>query len=158
AGTEHVIACSQMQATDCRRAFPCFDEPDFKAAFGITLVVDADLMAVSNGAEVSRQTLPSGRVAVTFEDRMRMSTYLVAVIVGRLEATAPIDVDGTPLRIVHVPGKGAITDFGLEVGAASLSWFQRYYGIPYPARKLDMIALPDFAAGAMENLGCITYR
>ena len=158
AGTEHVVACSQMQATDCRRAFPCFDEPDMKATFGITLVVDEGLMAVSNGPEIDRATMPNGRTAVTFEDTMVMSTYLVAVIVGRLEATEPVDVDGTPLRIVHVPGKGDITAFGLEVGAASLSWFQQFYDIPYPGKKVDMVALPDFAAGAMENLGCITYR
>ena len=157
-GSEHVIACSQMQATDCRRAFPCFDEPDFKAQFGITLVVDPGLMAVSNAPESGRLTLASGRVAITFEDTIAMSTYLVAVIVGRLEATEPVDVEGTPLRIVHVPGKAAISQFGLEVGAASLAWFQRYYGIAYPGTKVDMIALPDFAAGAMENLGCITYR
>ena len=157
-GTEHVIACSQMQATDCRRAFPCFDEPDFKASFGITLVVDDGMMAVSNSPEAARSETPNGRTAVTFADTMVMSTYLVAVIVGPLEATEPVDVDGTPLRIVHVPGKGHLTPFALEVGAASLGWFQRYYDIPYPAAKLDMIALPDFAAGAMENLGCITYR
>ncbi|MEO6123911.1 MAG: M1 family metallopeptidase [Ilumatobacteraceae bacterium] len=157
-GTEHVVACSQMQATDCRRAFPCFDEPDFKATFGITLVVDDGLMAVSNSPEIRSTTWPNGRTAVAFEDTMVMSTYLVAVIVGRLEATEPVDVAGTPLRIVHVPGKGDITAFALEVGAASLSWFQQYYGIPYPGKKMDMVALPDFAAGAMENLGCITYR
>ena len=157
-GVEHVIACSQMQATDCRRAFPCFDEPDFKASFGITLVVDEGMTAVSNSGEAMRALVPNGRTAVTFADTMVMSTYLVAVIVGRLEITHPVDVDGTPLRIVHVPGKGRLTAFALEVGAASLSWFQRYYGIPYPGTKLDMIALPDFAAGAMENLGCITYR
>ena len=157
-GTEHVIACSQMQATDCRRAFPCFDEPDFKAEFGITLVVDEDLMAVSNGPEIRREAVASGRVAITFEDTMPMSTYLVAVIVGRLEASDPVDVAGTPLRIVHVPGKGHLTQFALDVGASSLRWFQDYYGIPYPGKKVDMVALPDFAAGAMENLGCITYR
>ncbi len=157
-GTEHIIACSQMQATDCRRAFPCFDEPDFKAAFGITLVIDDGLMAVSNGPEIGRVKTPTGRIAVTFEDTMVMSTYLVAVIVGRLEATETVDVQGIPLRIIHVPGKGHLTGLGLEVGAASLGWFQSYYGIPYPGKKVDMIALPDFAAGAMENLGCITYR
>ncbi len=157
-GVEQVIACSQMQATDCRRAFPCFDEPDFKATFGITLVVDDGLLAVSNSPELRRTEHPNGRVAVTFEDTMVMSTYLVAVIVGKLEATEAVDVEGTPLRIVHVPGKGNITAFGLEVGAASLAWFQNFYGIPYPGKKVDMVALPDFAAGAMENLGCITYR
>ncbi len=157
-GVEHVIACSQMQATDCRRAFPCFDEPDFKATFGITLVVDDAMLAVSNGPEDRRTVRDDGRIAVAFQDTMVMSTYLVAVIVGRLEATDPVDVGGTPLRIIHVPGKGHLTQFGLAVGAASLGWFQDYYDIPYPGQKVDMVALPDFAAGAMENLGCITYR
>ncbi len=157
-GTEHVIACSQMQATDCRRAFPCFDEPDFKASFGITLVVDDGLLAISNGPEASRAPSSNGRVGVTFEDTMVMSTYLVAFVVGDLEATDPVDVQGTPLRIVHVPGKGHFTSFALDIGASCLAWFQDFYGIAYPGKKVDMVALPDFAAGAMENLGCITYR
>ncbi len=156
-GTEHVVGCTQMQATDCRRAFPCFDEPDFKAVFAVTLVVEDGLLAVSNGPEV-RRTRRGDKVAVTFADTMPMSTYLVAFVVGRLEATEPIDVGGVPLRIVHVPGKSRLTGFGLDVGAASLRWFTDYYGIPYPDAKIDMIALPDFAAGAMENVGCITYR
>jgi len=158
-GTEHVIACSQMQSTDCRRAFPCFDEPDFKAVFGVTLMVDDGIMAVSNGPEISRtRDEAAGKDAVRFADTMIMSTYLVAFVVGRLEATAAVDVRGVPLRIVHVPGKGHLTDFGLDVGAKSLAWFTDYYGIPYADAKIDMIALPDFAAGAMENVGCITYR
>ncbi len=89
---------------------------------------------------------------------MVMSTYLVAFVVGPLEATDPVDVDGIPLRIVHVPGKGNLTGFGLDVGAFALRWFQDYYGIAYPGDKVDLLALPDFAAGAMENLGCITFR
>jgi len=162
-GVERVIATSQMQPTDCRRAFPCWDEPDFKAVFEITLVVDKDLLAVSNGAEISREVRDDGRHEVRFAPTMPMSTYLVAMVVGPLEATAPVDVPllggGTiPLRIVHVPGKGHLTAFGLDVGAAALTWYQEYYGIPYPTDKCDMLALPDFAAGAMENLGCITYR
>ena len=157
-GVVQVIACSQMQATDCRRAFPCFDEPDFKATFAITLVVDDGLMAVSNAPERERHRLPSGRWSISFEDTMKMSTYLVALIVGNLEASPVVDVSGTPLRIVHVPGKGHLCEFGLDVGAVALNWFQSYYGIAYPGQKVDMVALPDFAAGAMENLGCITYR
>ncbi|MBA3606268.1 MAG: M1 family peptidase, partial [Acidimicrobiia bacterium] len=106
AGAAHVIATTQMQATDCRRAFPCWDEPDFKAVFGITLVIDPTLLAVSNGPEIERQDRPAGpsgpRVAVRFADTMVMSTYLVAFVVGPLEATAPVDVGGIPLRIVHV--------------------------------------------------------
>jgi puromycin-sensitive aminopeptidase len=157
-GNERVIATTQMQATDCRRAFPCWDEPDFKATFGITLVIDPALLAVSNSPEVERTERPDGRVAVRFADTMVMSTYLVAFVVGPLEATDPIDVDGVPLRVIHVPGKGRLAGFGLDVGAFCLRWFQQYYGIPYPGEKVDLLALPDFAAGAMENLGCITFR
>ena len=160
-GVERVIATTQMQATDCRRAFPCWDEPDFKAVFGITLVVEPDLLAVSNGREIERRpvTTASGdKVAVRFADTMVMSTYLAAFVVGPLEVTEPVDVGGIPLRIVHVPGKAHLTGFGLDVGAFCLRWFQDYYGIPYPSDKVDLLALPDFAAGAMENLGCITFR
>jgi len=162
-GGEHVIATSQMQSTDCRRAFPCWDEPDFKAVFAITLVVDADLeggglLAVSNGREVARDDRGDGKVAVTFADTMVMSSYLVAVVVGPLVATDWVDVDGIPLRLVHVPGKEHLTEFGLEIGAFALRWFQDYYGIEYPGDKIELLALPDFAAGAMENLGCITFR
>jgi puromycin-sensitive aminopeptidase len=157
-GNQQVIATTQMQATDCRRAFPCWDEPDFKAVFGITLVIDPHLMAVSNGPEVERTERPDGKVAVRFADTMAMSTYLVAFVVGPLEATEPVDVDGIPLRVVHVPGKAHLAAFGLDVGAFCLRWFQRYYDIPYPSDKVDLLALPDFAAGAMENLGCITFR
>lgn len=157
-GAERVIATTQMQSTDCRRAFPCWDEPDIKSVFAVTLVVDADLLAVSNAPEVERTTLDGGRVSIRFADTMVMSSYLVAFVVGPLEATGWIDVDGIPVRIVHVPGKGDLTGFGLEVAAFCLRWFQDYYGIPYPSDKVDLLALPDFAAGAMENLGCITFR
>ncbi|MEY4607028.1 MAG: M1 family metallopeptidase [Ilumatobacteraceae bacterium] len=168
-GTERVIAASQMQATDCRRAFPCFDEPDFKAVFDVTLIVEPGLLAISNGPEVERTAVepaaPAGsKVAVRFAPTMPMSTYLVAFVVGPLEATEPVMIeragggDPIPLRIVHVPGKRHLTSFGLDVGAFAIDWFQRYYGIAFPTDKCDMVALPDFAAGAMENLGCITYR
>lgn len=166
AGQQHVVATTQMQSTDCRRAFPCFDEPDFKAVFAVTLISNRDHLAISNGPEISRANVDGtngdgadvDKVAVTFADTMPMSSYLVAFVVGPLEATDPIDVDGVPLRIVHVPGKGHLTAFGLDVGTKSLQWFVNYYGIPYPDAKIDMVALPDFAAGAMENVGCITYR
>ena len=160
-GDERVIATTQMQATDCRRAFPCWDEPDFKAVFGVTLVVEPDLLAVSNGPEVERRAVTTAngdKVAVRFADTMPMSTYLAAFVVGPLAVTDPVDVDGIPLRIVHVPGKAHLTEFSLDVGAFCLRWYQDYYGIPYPSDKVDLLALPDFAAGAMENLGCITFR
>jgi len=156
-GVEQVIAATQMQATDCRRGFPCWDEPEFKAVFAVTLDVEDGLTAISNAPEVDRTTA-DGRSVIRFADTMVMSSYLVAFVVGRLETTDTVDVDGIPLRLVHVPGKGHLTDFGLDVGAFCLRWFQEYYGIAYPGAKVDLVALPDFAAGAMENLGCITFR
>ena len=99
-----------------------------------------------------------GRTAIRFADTMIMSTYLVAFVVGRLEMSDSVDVNGSPMRLVHVPGKGHLTEFGMDVGAFCLRWFEEYYGIPYPSDKVDLAALPDFAAGAMENLGCITFR
>ena len=156
-GNEQVIATTQMAPTDCRRTFPCWDEPEFKAVFAITVDVDAGLTAISNGAEIERSTV-DGRTVIRFADTMVMSNYLVALVVGRLDATEAVDVDGVPVRVVHVPGKGHLTDFALDVGAFSLRWFQDYYGIAYPSDKVDLVALPDFSAGAMENLGCITFR
>ena len=158
AGQERLIATTQFESTNARRAFPCFDEPDLKASFGVTLRVDDSLMAISCGELVRSTKLDDGRREDTFADTMVMSTYLVAFIVGELEATDPVDVNGVPLRIVHVPGKGDLTEFGLAAAEFSLRWLVDYYGIPYPAGKLDLIAVPDFAFGAMENLGCVTFR
>jgi puromycin-sensitive aminopeptidase len=157
-GTDRVIATTQFEATDARRAFPCWDEPDLKATFAVTLDVPEDLFAVSNGAETGREPIGDGRHRVTFAETMLMSTYLVAFIVGPLEATDPVDVDGVPLRIVHRAGHGDLTAFALESGAFALRHFTEYFGVPYPADKLDLVAVPDFAFGAMENLGCVTFR
>jgi puromycin-sensitive aminopeptidase len=157
-GVTRTIATTQMQSTDCRRAFPCFDEPDFKAVFAIDLTFATDLMAVSNSREVRREDLGNGTTRAWFADTMIMSTYLVAFVVGPLEATDTVMVGDVALRLIHVPGKSHLTEFGLRIGAFALDWFQNYYGIPYPGDKCDLLALPDFAAGAMENLGCITFR
>ncbi len=157
-GEEKVIATTQFEATDARRAFPCWDEPDLKATFAVTLVVPDHMMAVSNSMVVSDEPAGPGRRRVRFAPTMKMSTYLVAFIVGELEATEPVDVDGTPLRIIHTPGKGHLARFALDAGAFALRYFADYYAIPYPGDKLDMIAVPDFAWGAMENLGAVTYR
>ena len=157
-GNEHRIATTQFESTDARRAFPCFDEPDFKAVFGVTLIVPDDLYAVSNAPIISETPAGNGWRLVSFDDTMKMSTYLVAFIVGPFEATEAVDVDGVPLRVVHPIGKGHLTDFALEVGAFTLRHFAAYYDIPYPGQKLDLVAVPDFAFGAMENLGCVTFR
>jgi len=156
-GRQRALAATQFEATDARRAFPCWDEPSFKAVFATTLVIDPMLTAVSN-TPVTDERLEGGKKMVTFAETIKMSTYLVAFVVGDLEATEPVTVDRTPIRIWSVPGKRRLTPFGLEIAAFSLKFFESYYGIPYPERKLDLLAIPDFASGAMENLGAITFR
>src|SRR5215470_9070941 len=156
---EKPLASTQFESTDARRAFPCWDEPAIKAVFQVTLVVDKDLTAISN-ARVARETLlpESGKKEVVFADTIKMSTYLVAFIVGEFEATTPVMVGTAPLRVWSVPGKKNLGKFGQEIGKFSLEYFSRYYGIAYPGDKLDLVAIPDFASGAMENLGAITFR
>ncbi len=157
-GEEHVIATTQFESTDARRAFPCWDEPDRKAVFSISLEVDADLLAISNGAERCVTELPGGKRRLEFTDTIPMSSYLVAFVVGPLEATDAVDVDGIPLRVVHTAGKGRLTAFALEAGAHALRYYTEYFDQPYQGDKLDLVAIPDFAFGAMENLGCVTFR
>ncbi|GBL39952.1 aminopeptidase M1 [Nitrospirota bacterium] len=156
-GATHNMAATQFEATDARRAFPCWDEPDFKAVFATTLVIDPALTAVSNSM-ITSETVEGGKKVLRFADTMKMSTYLVAFIVGKIEPTEPTMVGRTPLRLWAVPGKKHLATFGQDIAAASLSFFETYYGIPYPGDKLDLLAIPDFASGAMENLGAITYR
>jgi puromycin-sensitive aminopeptidase len=157
-GVERVLATTQFESTDARRAFPCWDEPDRKAVFSIALEVDAGLLAISNGAERSVTELAGARRRVEFADTIAMSTYIVAFVVGPLEVTDPVDVDGIALRVVHTAGKEALTGFALETGAHALRFFAEYFDQPYPGDKLDLVAIPDFAFGAMENLGCVTFR
>jgi puromycin-sensitive aminopeptidase len=158
AGVSHTIAATQFESTDARRGFPCWDEPAFKAVFGISLVVPEGLAAVSNAAVVSASPAGGGKKVVIFADTIRMSTYLVALVVGELEATDAVMVDKTPLRVWCVPAKRRLARFAAAIGAFSLEFFERYYGLPYPGDKLDLLAIPDFAAGAMENLGAVTFR
>ena len=153
------IATTQFESTDARRAFPCFDEPDYKAVFSVKLSVEKNQFCLSN-AEIKNQNEDEKNniKIVEFEDTIPMSTYLVAFVVGPFEASKAVNVDGINLRIIYPKGKGHLSDFALELGEYALRYFSNYYKIPYPGDKLDMVAIPDFAACAMENLGCITYR
>lgn len=158
AGVEQVIATTQFESADARRAFPCFDEPAMKATFKVTLVIDKDLAGVSNGRLVKESINEAGKKVLEFAPTMKMSTYIVAFIVGKLVATKPVHVDGVDVRMWCVPGKESMSTFALEAAQFSLRYFRKYFGVPYPDSKLDLIAVPDFAAGAMENFGCITFR
>src|SRR5881397_153788 len=156
-GAPRVLAATQFEATDARRAFPCWDEPAFKAVFAVTLAIDPALTAVSNTRVVAERGEGSKKV-VAFADTIKMSTYLVAFVVGELEATDPVRVGAAPVRVWCVPAKLRLAAFGHAIAVASLRFFETYYGLPYPGDKLDLLAIPDFAAGAMENLGAITFR
>jgi puromycin-sensitive aminopeptidase len=150
-------AFSQCEAADARRIFPCFDEPAMKARFRLSVATsDAD-MVVSN-APVAREERDGGRRVVHFAETPRLSTYLFALAVGPLEATAPRHVGETAVRVWHVPGKGHLTAFGLEAGVEALRRLERYFGLAYPYAKLDLVAVPDFEAGAMENAGAVFFR
>ncbi len=150
-------AVTQFEPTDARRAFPSFDEPAFKATFDVSLTVDAPDTVIANGALISDKPAALGKHTLTFSTTPRMSTYLVAFLVGDFQCTSG-KADGIAIRVCGTPDKLKLTPFALEAAEYILPYYDKYFGIKYPMPKLDLIALPDFEAGAMENFGCITYR
>ncbi len=157
-GSRRTMAATQFEPTDARRCFPCWDEPSIKAVFECTLVIPENLSAVSNTLVASETPQGYGMKAVRFQETPVMSTYLVAFIVGELEAVEGYAEDGTLIRVFATPGRAEQGRFALDTAKRVLAYYNDYFGIPYPLKKLDHLAIPDFAAGAMENWGAITYR
>ncbi|HEX6467371.1 MAG TPA: M1 family metallopeptidase, partial [Terriglobales bacterium] len=151
-------AVTQFEPTDARRAFPCFDEPDRKATFGITIIAPKSDTAISNSKIISDTPGPGAEQhTIQFAVTPMMSTYLVAMLVGQFEC-AEGAADGVPIRACGVPGKKDLGVFAVRAAEHFLHYYDHYFAMKYPWSKLDMIALPDFEAGAMENIGAITYR
>ncbi len=157
-GETRYLATTQFEPTDARWAFPCWDEPAKKATFEVTLVFSDEFQAVSNTPVVEESVPSPGLKLVRFAETPVMSTYLLVFVVGHLVSVEQQAADGTKVGVWTTPGKENQAGFALDTSVKLLGYFNEYFGIPYPLAKLDHIAIPDFAAGAMENWGAVTYR
>jgi puromycin-sensitive aminopeptidase len=154
----HRYALTQLEAPDARRFFPCLDEPDKKARFRVSVTTPARNQVISN-APIEREEVTRGRrKTVHFDETPPLSTYLLALVVGELESSPIRRCGRTPIRIWAVPGRRAQMGFALDAAQAALERLERYFGLPYPYAKLDLIAAPDFEFGAMENAGAVLFR
>lgn len=156
-GQTRYAGVTQFEATDARRCFPCWDEPAHKATFDITLNVPKDLVALSNMSVKNEKVEGSQRV-VQFNTTPIMSTYLVAVVVGEYDYIEDTSKDGVLVRVYTPVGKQEQGRYALEVAVKVLPYYKDYFQIAYPLPKMDLIAIADFSAGAMENWGLVTYR
>ncbi len=151
-------AATQFEATDARRAFPSFDEPAYKATFDVAVIADQGMTVISNTKVVTdTPDEGSGKHTVRFATTPKMSSYLVAMVVGNFEYIEG-SADGIPIRVYASPGKKEMGTFALEAAENIMRYYNHYFGIKYPYGKLDLVGLADFSAGAMENTGCITFR
>ena len=156
-GKEGYILTSQFEAADARKAFPCFDEPAFKATYEISFLVDKELSCISNMPIKTEKRLGNTGKLVTFDKTPKMSTYLLYLGVGKFERRSS-KYKKIDFGVVTVPGKSKEAVMALEFGKKFLAFFESYFGISFPLPKMDLIAVPDFSAGAMENWGAITFR
>jgi alanyl aminopeptidase len=150
-------AYTQFEATDARRAFPCFDEPSFKTVYDVTIAAPRGLMVVANSPETSHEDAPDGAVVHKFETTRPLPSYLVAFAVGAFDV-AQGQTDPFPIRVITTKGRAGLSQLALDAAAGLIAKLGDYFGVPYPYPKLDLVAVPDFSAGAMENPGLVTFR
>src|SRR5688572_5957355 len=151
------VLCTQCEATDARAIFPCFDEPTFKASFAFEITTTPDAIVLANGPLLSVTDNTSTKTW-KFAPTKPMSSYLVALVIGDVASTAEKIVNGIPLRVWAMRGKEQLGNFALEYTARLLPWYEEYFGTPYYYDKYDQVAVPGFAAGAMENSGLVLFR
>ena len=162
-GSTQYLATTQMEPTDARRAFPCFDEPALKAEYSVTLIADKKHTCLSNMDQASEREIDSKitggkRKAVTFNKTPLMSTYLLAFIIGELQCIET-NYFRVPVRVFATPDKDIEHGrFSVELAAKTLEFYEKTFDSKFPLPKMDMAAIPDFSAGAMENWGLVTYR
>lgn len=156
-GKEQQLLATQFESHHAREVFPCIDEPEAKATFDLTLHTMPGEAVIAN-TPVKSQEEKNGKLVTAFETTPHMSTYLLAFVTGNMKYLETKTKHGTVVRTYATPDKVELTKFALECGVKTLEFYEEYFAIPYPLAKCDMVALPDFASGAMENWGCITYR
>ncbi len=155
---ERRYAFTQLEATEARTLFPCFDEPAMKARFRVSVTTGRHNTVLSNSPVERSVRADAGRKTVHFEETPPLSTYLLALAVGELESSKPSFVGPTEIRVWHTPGKRGLSSFALEAARECLARLERWFGVPYPYAKLDLVAVPDFEFGAMENAGAVFFR
>jgi puromycin-sensitive aminopeptidase len=157
-GIKKIMGSTQFEPLDARRAFLCWDEPARKATFTVILIVDKHLTALSNMPETEVVNMPGNKKKVTFGVSPLMSTYLLAWAIGEFDFVSGTTKGGVTIRVFTQPNRAAQGKFALDVGIKSLDFYDNFFQVPYPLPKLDMISIPEFAMGAMENWGLVTYR
>lgn len=151
------VLCTQCEATEARAIFPCFDEPAFKAQFAFEITTTPDATVLSNGPLLSVKDNDTTKTW-TFAPTKRMSSYLVALVIGDVAGTPEKMVNGIPLRVWSMRGKEQFGAFALDYTARLLPWYEDYFGVAYHYDKYDQVGVPGFAAGAMENSGLVLFR
>lgn len=156
-GKQKMLIATQFESHHAREAFPCIDEPEAKATFDLTLTTPAGETVLAN-TPVKKSTKKGNQEVTSFETTPKMSTYLLAFVFGEMKYIEATTKDGILVRTYATPANVGNLDFSLDVAVKCLEFYNDYFGLPYPLPKCDLIALPDFASGAMENWGCITFR